>query len=94
MRKRKDQQSDSPLVDDAPLPIDDELEQPAPLPLSPPPKAVKALPGRWRVVREAIVNVNGSFTRLTEGQVLDPLGYSESVIESLRAQNVELEPAE
>jgi len=47
---------------------------------------------KWRVTKEALANVNGSFTRLVEGQTLDPLGYSDQVIESLRSQGVQLEP--
>ena len=55
-------------------------------------KASKVKSGKWKVTKEALANVNGSFTRLVEGQTLDPLGYSDQVIESLRSQGVQLEP--
>lgn len=93
MRKKKEQEPKE-HADVAPE-IEPEAEPLAEMPAEPRSRQPHpAHQGRWRVAREALANINGSFTRLTEGQVLDPLGYSAATIESLLAQGVALEPAE
>lgn len=108
MRKRKEQSQReapaAPASDDVaaawpvgvpvPPPLPEVEETPVEIPITASPKRQPKVSGRLRVVREALANVNGSFTRLTEGQILDPLGYSTAVIESLRSQGVKLEPVE
>jgi hypothetical protein len=44
------------------------------------------------VAKESFASMHGVSTRLPEGQILDPLGYSEQTIASLRLQGVILEP--
>ena len=91
-------------VGEEPTPTVEDLDTPVPVEppktrkededTSPEKKISKVKPsGKWRVIKETLANVNGSFTRLVEGQVLDPLGYSDQVIESLRTQGVQLEQA-
>ena len=66
---------------------------PAPPPPAPPAPKPKA-PGKLVVVKDAYVVLNGCSTKLSAGQVIDPLGYGSPVVESMRAQGVSLEPAE
>lgn len=104
MRKKKERLDEDaarePVELPPPLPpppvasFDDVRENETPVEVPTPRKASPARPAKWRVAREVLANVNGSFTRLVAGQVLDPLGYSASTIESLRAQGVALEPVE
>jgi len=64
-----------------------EKKSAAPAPVAPAPVATK-----WRVAKESFASMHGVSTRLPEGQILDPLGYSEQTIASLRLQGVILEP--
>ena len=105
MRKRKEatqaSNPDDVLPGQMPLPLPPAEEEPEE---DTAPDKVAAMPNRapaaspavkatkWRVTNEKYVNVNGNFTRVVVGQIIDPLGYSEQSIASLRTQGVVLEP--
>lgn len=47
---------------------------------------------QFRVVKTKRVSINGLLTQLNEGQIISTDGYSPAVIESMRAQGVQLVP--
>jgi hypothetical protein len=46
---------------------------------------------RWRVKADKAVNINGTYTCVRAGQIIDFMGFSERAITSLREQGVEME---